>query len=116
MNHKPAVGNAAVVTEQFFRGDKMHRSVVIGKIGRHSLNFILNASLVRIRVCHHIAYPFMLFTCRKLRIAAGTHLFQGRFHGNGVLPGIQHALHPADGIGMPLADPLTPEGIALSLR
>lgn len=115
VDHKAPVGDAAVVPLQLLLGDKVDGGVIVGKIVGHGDDLPLNAGQVGPLLRHYKALPGVLLAGGQLRRAPRPDSLQGLGHGDGVLPGVLHPVDPADGVGVPLADPLPPEGVALPL-
>ena len=115
-NHTATMRQPLVIFVQFFLTDEMHRRIVIGKIIRHGLDFLLHLGSIRTIFQHHIAFTRMLFPRGKLRIFTSTHSSQSLFHRHRVLAGIGYTLNAADCIRMPLRNAAAPERIIPAVR
>lgn len=111
--HEAAVGQAGMVAGHLLRGYKVHGGVVVGEVIGHGGDFPRDAPGVRALLGHHEAFTGVLLPGGQLRIGAGAHRFQRGGHGDGVLPGVRHAGDAAHRVGVPLADPLAPEGVVV---
>ena len=94
----------------------MHDGVVIGKVVRHGLDRLLDGGLVSAFGGDDEAFAQMLLTGCQHRLAPGANGGNGGFLRDGVLHALLDAGNTADRIGMPLADALAPEGVAVAIR
>ena len=113
--HKTAMRDAAVVPEKFLLTDKMYLGVVVCKIIRHGLDFLLHFGGIRPFFQNDKTLSCMFFPSGKLGVFSLPHSCKRRLHGNRVLFGIFHACNPADRVGMPLAYALSPECIVFAV-
>ena len=104
-----------MVPVQLLLGDEVDNGVVLVKVVGHGLDVVFDLSLVCPFLGHHKALPQVLLAGGELRLAAAAHRVHGGLNGDGVLLGVGHPFHPADGVGMALADPLAPEGVVRAL-
>ena len=100
-----------MISLQFFLSDEMYSSIIICKIVGHGLDLLFDLCLVCALFRYHKALSGMLLSGGQNRILTVSDSFQCGLYGNGILLGILDTGDTTDGIGMSLADTLTPEGI-----
>ncbi len=115
-DYETAVGHPAVLFLKLFFRNKCYRRIILVKIIRHRPDGVLD----RLKICalfrNHIAFPQMLISRSKIRLASAPYTVYRRFNRNRILDSVPDAVYPADCVRMSLADALSPECIGTSLR
>ena len=94
----------------------MYRRVIIREIIRHGFDLFLHLRRIRPFFQYHEALSRVLLPGGQIRILSLSHGIQRGLYRNRILLAVPDALYPAYGVGMPLADALSPERIILSIR
>ena len=89
----------------------MYCCIIIGEIVRHGLDLFFDLCKICALFGNNKALSRMLLSGGQHRILTVSDSFQCGLYGNGILLGILDTGDTTNGIGMSLADTLTPEGI-----
>ena len=115
-NHETAMRNSLVDTIKLFLGNKRYSGIIVCKVVRHFLDFLLDSGKICSLLRYHEALSGMLLTGGKLRCLSVTDLLKCFRNRNGILSCINYAVNSTNGIGMTLAYTLAPECIVISFR
>ena len=107
-----AVRHGRVIARQLLGADEVHRGVVLVEVMRHGDDGLAHGFGVGAALQHHEAFARVLLARAQAGPRAAAHLLHGGFHRHGVLHGAGHTRHAAQRVGVPLAQPLAPEGVS----
>ena len=114
-DNKALMRQSAVVSFKLLLRNEGNRCVIIGKIIGHRLDFTLNFFFVCARLGNNKTFSCVLHSRGQLGVFTVSDSFESFGNGNSILPCVRNAVNSSDGVGMSLADALSPEGIAFAV-
>ena len=113
---KAPVGDTAMIFDKFFFGNKVYDGFVTYEIIGHGFNAVFNSLQICARFRHYETFAEVHLVTGCIGPFATAHQVKILLFGNGVLLAVFYSGNPSNGIRMPLAYTLTPEGIGFPLR